>query len=71
MQIRAMIMEEPYLQQRPRFSVKLELADYEAPLEFGAAQRPPLMQQCLKKLAVKNPLDQHENRQPSCPLKQP
>nr|WP_294814737.1 hypothetical protein [uncultured Sphingomonas sp.] len=47
------------------------MADYEALQKLGAAQRPPLKQQYLVELAVKNLLDQHANRQLSFPLKQP
>jgi hypothetical protein len=56
---------------RKRFSIALDIADYDALQRLGAAQRPPLKQQYLVELAVKNLLDQHANRQLSFPLKQP
>lgn len=56
--------------QRKRFSIALDVADYEALQRLGAEQRPPLKQQYLVELAVKNLLDQHANRQFSFPLKQ-
>jgi len=63
-------VEQPSLK-RKRFSIALDMADYEALQKLGAAQRPPLKQQFLVELAVKNLLDQHTNRQLSFPLKQP
>jgi len=57
--------------QRKRFSVTLDMADYEALQKLGAAQRPPLKQQYLVEFAIKNLLDGHANRQLSFPLKQP
>lgn len=56
---------------RKRFSIALDLADYEALQKLGAQQRPQLKMQYLVELAVKNLLDQHANRQLSFPLKQP
>ena len=56
--------------QRKRFSIALDIADYEALKKLGAEQRPPLKQQYLVELAVKNLLDQQANRQLSFPLMQ-
>ncbi|WP_127713332.1 hypothetical protein [Sinorhizobium meliloti] len=56
---------------RKRFSIALDAADYEALQKLGAAQRPPLKQQYLIELAVKNLLDQYANRQLSFPLDRP
>lgn len=53
---------------RKRFTIALDLADYEALQTLGAEQRPPLKQQYLVELAVKNLLDQHSKRQISLPL---
>lgn len=64
-----MASPSPPSPQRKRFSVALDMADYEALHKLGAAQRPPLKQQYLVELAVKNLLDQHANRQLSFPLK--
>jgi len=55
--------------ERKRFSIALDMADYDALQKLGAAQRPPLKQQYLVELAVKKLLDQHANRQLSFPLK--
>ena len=57
--------------QRKRFSIALDVADYEALQNLGAEQRPALKLQYLIELAIKNLLDQHANRQFSFPLKQP
>lgn len=57
--------------QRKRFSIALDMADYEALQKLGAEQRPPLKQQYLVELAIKNLLEQHADRQFSFPLKQP
>ncbi|MBB3743520.1 hypothetical protein FHX10_003019 [Rhizobium sp. BK591] len=56
---------------RKRFSIALDVADYDALQKLGAAQRPPLKQQYLIELAVKNLLDQYANRQLSFPLDRP
>jgi len=68
-QIGAMIAPPRSDSKRKRFSIALDLADYEALQKLGAAQRPPLKQQYLVELAVKNLLDQYMNRQLSFPLK--
>ncbi len=54
---------------RKRFSIALDVADYEALQKLGAAQRPPLKQQYLVELAVRNLLDQYANEQLSFQLK--
>lgn len=53
---------------RHRFSVSLDASDYDALQRLGAAQRPPLKQQYLVELAVKNFLDHHANKQLTFPL---
>lgn len=54
---------------RKRFSVSLDLVDYDALLRLGAAQRPPLKQQYLVELAIKDLLDRHADSQLSFPLR--
>ena len=55
---------------RKRFSVSLDHVDYDALQKLGAAQRPPLKQQYLVELAIKDLLDRHANKQLSFPLRQ-
>lgn len=55
---------------RKRFSVSLDLVDYDALQKLGAAQRPPLKQQYLVELAIKDLLDRHASKQLSFPLRQ-
>lgn len=71
MQFGAMNTTPRHTPHRKRFSIALDVADYEALQKLGTEQRPPLKQQYLIELAVKNLLDQHANRQFSFPLKQP
>lgn len=67
-QVGAMSNAQRPTRDRKRFTVALDLADYEALQTLGAEQRPPLKQQYLVELAVKNLLDQHSKRQISLPL---
>lgn len=67
-QIGAMTPTQQSNPKRKRFSIALDAADYHALQQLAAAQRPPLKQQYLIELAVKNLLDQYENRQLSFPL---
>jgi hypothetical protein len=55
---------------RKRFSVSLDPVDYEALQRLGSAQRPPLKQQYLVELAIKDLLDRHATKQLSFPLRQ-
>ena len=54
---------------RKRFSVSLDPADYNALLRLGAAQRPPMKQQYLVELAIKDLLDRHTDTQLPFPLR--
>jgi hypothetical protein len=67
-QVGAMSTAQRPNRDRKRFTIALDLADYEALQTLGAEQRPPLKQQYLVELAVKNLLDQHSKRQISLPL---
>jgi hypothetical protein len=70
-QIGAMAPTQQSNSKRKRFSIALDVADYDALQKLGAAQRPPLKQQYLIELAVKNLLNQYANRQLSFPLDRP
>lgn len=55
---------------RKRFSVSLDLSDYKALQSLGAAQRPPLTQQYLVELAIKELLDRHASKQLTFPFRE-
>lgn len=67
-QVGAMSTQPRPQPERKRFSIALDLADYEALQKLAAEQSPPLRQQYLVELAVKNLLEQHKNRQVSLQL---
>jgi len=56
------------LRQQKRFTVSVDLADYEALQELGQSVSPPVNLQYLVRLAVRNLLEQHASKQLTFPL---